>query len=81
MGSNVELRPTTGYFTVTIYVVGYNGQTIKVFRSEDGDTRTKNSPDETCYVTGNICSFRTDHLSFFAPAKVVASQVVTTPSV
>lgn len=69
-----ELRPSTGYFTINIHVWSeYNGKTVNVYRSEDGDHWIKNSPDETCDVVDNICSFQTNHLSFFAPAKLITT--------
>ncbi|EKD24573.1 MAG: hypothetical protein ACD_80C00199G0001, partial [uncultured bacterium (gcode 4)] len=74
VGSNVELRATTGYFTISIDVWStYNNTTINVYRSEDGSTWVENTPDNTCLVTNNICTFRTDHLSYFAPTKIVAT--------
>jgi len=71
---DAQLRPATGVFTITINVGNkYNNQFVNVYRSEDGDHWDENAPDTGCFVTNNICTFTTDHLSFFAPAKIVAT--------
>jgi len=73
VGGNVQLLPETGVFIISIEVgEAYNGRIVNVYRSEDGDNWELNSPDETCTVADAICTFATDHLSYFAPAEIVA---------
>ena len=62
--------------TITIPVdASYDGQTLSVYRSEDGGMSW--TQITTCTVTGGICSFTTSNLSSFA---VVVPTVVSTPS-
>ena len=57
------------------------GQTLRVYRSADGITWQNNSPDATCTLdTQKMCTFRTDHLSYFAVASIVGTPVVATPT-
>ena len=55
------------YFSISFVVtrwVAWN--VLKIYRSENGSTRNANTPDTTCVLNSNlICSFRTDHLSYF----------------
>jgi hypothetical protein len=45
-----------------------------LYRSENGSTWTANTPDATCTLNASkVCSFRTDHLSYFAAVKVVTT--------
>nr|MDD3720499.1 DUF5011 domain-containing protein [Candidatus Gracilibacteria bacterium] len=63
------LSSTGGYFNVSFAIPGYSsGTTFKLYRSSDGNNWVLNTPDPSCILDSNlICSFRTDHLSFFAP--------------
>lgn len=43
------------------------GKVLFIYRSQDGNIWTGNTPDATCTLDSNKrCIFRTDHLSFFA---------------
>ncbi|MFA6256572.1 MAG: immunoglobulin-like domain-containing protein, partial [Candidatus Absconditabacterales bacterium] len=71
-GSNTDsLIALGGYFTVSFVVAGgTSGDVLEIYRSEDGSRWTANAPDTTCALHSNlVCSFRTDHLSFFVTAK------------
>jgi len=48
----------------------YNDKTLNVYRSEDGTTWGENTPDATCDVVDGICTFTTDHLSYFTMAEI-----------
>jgi hypothetical protein len=50
-----------------VYVAnGIVGQTLTIYRSEDGAIRTLNTPVSSCVLNpSKICSFITDHLSYF----------------
>ena len=51
-----------------------SGTTLHIYRSVDGATWTANSPDTTCILDSHeLCTFDTDHLSFFAPTLITAS--------
>ncbi|MDD3302292.1 MAG: S-layer homology domain-containing protein [Candidatus Gracilibacteria bacterium] len=58
-----------GYFNVSFKVAGYSSGTIfKLYRSQNGTSWVLNVPDSTCTLDSSLmCSFKTDHLSFFAP--------------
>ncbi|MCX6822654.1 MAG: S-layer homology domain-containing protein [candidate division SR1 bacterium] len=79
VGSNEsDLRPRTGFFTINLAMdPAYNGQTLTIYRSEDTETWIKNEPGESCFVQNNICSFTTNHLSFFAPVRLVTTTKTT----
>ena len=79
-----DLIPATGTFTLSIKVAtGTIGQTLAVYRSNynGGDVWTVNSPDTTCTLdSGNMCTFRADHLSLFTmgiPAPSIISSIVS----
>jgi predicted methyltransferase len=72
VGSTVDsLIATGGYFTVNFVVAnGAVGSVITIYRSEDGQNWTVNTPQATCTLDGNkVCSILTDHLSYFASIK------------
>jgi len=58
-----------GYFTVSFAMPWYaQWSTFKLYRSDTGATWTPVYPDATCTLDANsMCTFRTDHLSYFAP--------------
>ncbi len=54
------------------------GQTLRVYRSTDGIAWQNNTPDGTCTLDAQkMCSFRTDHLSYFAVASIIGTPVPT----
>ncbi len=65
----------TTYFTVSFVIAGgVAGDVIKLYRSEDASTWAANTPDATCTLDANkVCSFHTDHLSYFASVKETTS--------
>jgi hypothetical protein len=67
---DASLTATGGYFLVSFMIPGYPvGTTFTIYRSEDGTTWVPVTPDSTCTLdAGLLCTFRTDHLSLFAPA-------------
>ena len=70
--SNTDsLTVTGGHFNLSFVVPGWTaGNVLKLYRSENGSTWTANTPDATCTLTaGLVCSFRTDHLSYFTTVK------------
>ncbi len=70
VGGNVGLDPNTGnYFRVKLYIPSWTvGKALALYRSDDWDVREISSPDATCTLDSSlICSFLTDHLSYFAP--------------
>lgn len=58
-----------GYFTVSFQIPGSSsGTTFLLYRSEDGNSWVPVTPDNSCTLdAGLMCTFRTDHLSFFVP--------------
>ncbi|MDD4530315.1 MAG: S-layer homology domain-containing protein [Candidatus Gracilibacteria bacterium] len=58
-----------GYFNVSFAVPGYSSGTVfDLYRSNDGINWTRVSPDSSCILDAGLnCSFRTDHLTSFAP--------------
>ena len=66
-----SLMPSTStwYFNVWFVVNWYSsGTLLDLYRSDNGIDWTRVSPDWSCTLDSNsICSFRTDHLSFFTP--------------
>jgi hypothetical protein len=82
--TTADLVPYTGTFTLSVYVAtGTSGQTFTLYRSNynDGASWTLNSPDTTCTLdSGNMCTFRTNHLSLFTfttPAPSIVSSIVS----
>lgn len=65
-----SLGSTWGYFQVSFMIPGFVPGTIfHIYRSEDGTTWVPVTPDSTCTLDAELmCTFRTDHLSVFAPA-------------
>ena len=63
------------YFTISFVLsAGTIGDTIKLYRSEDWKVWTTNTPDTTCILDSHkICTFRTDHLSYFGSVKTTTS--------
>ena len=57
------------YFQVSFAVPWYPvWTTFSLYRSENWSTWTLNTPDAHCTLDSDLmCTFRTDHLSFFAP--------------
>ena len=50
------------------------GDSIKLYRSENGTTWVANTPDVTCVLDASkVCSFRTDHLSYFSTVKTTTT--------
>jgi len=50
---------------------GQANQILKIYRSENGNTRTPNKPDNSCTLdTNKTCRFRTDHLSYFTVGSI-----------
>lgn len=68
-GQDASLKLESWNFTISFYVPWYNqGTTLSLFRSEDGNTWILNTPDASCTLDADqMCTFETDHLSFFAP--------------
>lgn len=66
-------------FWVSFIVPSWSAwQVLQLYRSSDWNSWEANSPDSTCTLDSNkICSFYTNHLSFFAPVlSVVLAPVV-----
>lgn len=67
---NSSLTATWGwYFNVSFVIPGYSSGTVfDLYRSNNWTTWEAVYPDSTCTLdTGWNCSFRTDHLTVFAP--------------
>ena len=66
------LAPSGSNFTVSFVVSGgVAGQTLYLYRSTNGTTWEANSPTQTCQLSaGLVCTFLTDHLTYFAPVNV-----------
>lgn len=69
--NNDSLTASGGYFNISFIVAwGTSGNIIKLYRSTNWSTRTANTPDTTCTLNSSlVCSFRTDHLSYFTTVK------------
>lgn len=63
------LTATGGLFKVSFMIPWYSSWTIfSLYRSEDWNIWTLNTPDSHCTLDEDLmCTFETDHLSFFAP--------------
>jgi len=58
---------------------GTVGKVLDIYRSDDGATWTANTPDATCTLDSSLmCSFWTDHLSYFATIKETTSSADST---
>ncbi len=64
-----SLSSSWWYFNVSFIVDWYSSWTIlNLYRSENWNSWALNTPDSTCTLDANsMCSFRTDHMSYFAP--------------
>lgn len=77
---NATVTASGGFFIITFELPSGITGDLAIFRSEDGNYWTNNSPDTQCTVSAaNTCSFRTDHLSYFTAVRIVATAVPTTP--
>lgn len=78
----VSITAVGGAFQVSfITPAAAVGQTLNVYRSSDGNIWQNNTPDATCTLDAQkMCTFRTDHLSYFAVASIIATPVAATPS-
>ncbi len=68
-----------GYFNVS-FVLDWStsGTVLNLYRSENWSVWTPNTPDPTCTLNSDLlCSFRTDHLSYFTTIQ----ESTTTPTV
>lgn len=67
--SGASLVSSGAAFGVSFVVPGYaSGTVLDLYRSSDGTTWTRVTPDGSCTLDANLmCTFTTDHLSFFAP--------------
>lgn len=63
-----ELTSSWWYFDVSFIVPWYSSWTIlSLYRSENWSTWVLNTPDSNCTLNASsMCTFRTDHLSYFA---------------
>lgn len=63
------LTATWGLFEVSFMIPWYSSWTIfSLYRSENWNIWTLNTPDSHCTLDADLmCTFETDHLSFFAP--------------
>jgi len=70
-----SLVASGGYFNVSFVVAWWaNGDVLKLYRSTNGSTWTANTPDATCTLNSSLlCSFQTDHLSYFATVKTTTN--------
>ncbi len=78
----VSITAVGGAFQVSFITPAASiGQTLNVYRSSDGIIWQNNTPDATCTLdSGKMCTFRTDHLSYFAVASIVGTPVAAAPS-
>ncbi len=69
--SNDSLVATGWFFTVSFVVPwGTNSSELKIYRSADGIHWEANNPDPSCPLNSSlVCSFRTNHLSYFTTIK------------
>ncbi len=82
-GANgVSLIASGGTFTLSVNITssGVNiGDTLTIFRSNDGSNWILNTPSSTCTVNASrVCTFTTDHLSYFGFVKTT-SIAITQP--
>ncbi|EKE28778.1 MAG: Fibronectin type III protein [uncultured bacterium (gcode 4)] len=70
--NNVTLAASWWTFELSVLVPGSSSWSIlNLFRSADWSTWELNVPDASCIIDSNsFCTFRTDHLSFFATIEV-----------
>ncbi len=80
--NGVSLIASGANFRVSFVVPGSSsGTTLKLYRSTNGSIWEANSPDATCTLDASkVCTFETNHLSFFAPTLVTASSSSVTVS-
>lgn len=67
-----SLIASGSYFALSFLVAsGSTGDTIQLYRSNDGVSWEVNTPDASCVLGANkMCSFRTNHLSYFSNVKI-----------
>jgi uncharacterized membrane protein len=81
--SGVSLFASGANFQVSFIVpTGTVGDILRLYRSVDGMLWEINSPSLTCTLDANkLCTFDTDHLSFFAPTLITShTSSITTSS-
>ncbi len=58
-----------------------SGQNLPIFRSNDSSTWTLNTPTPNCILDSALmCTFTTDHLSFFGFVQVTSTPIIVTAS-
>ena len=79
----VSITAVGGDFQVSFIVSGASiGQDLRIYRSTDGNTWQNSSPDASCLLDAlKMCTFRTDHLSYFAVASIIGTPVAVVPPV
>lgn len=78
----VSITAVGGNFHVSFVVpAAAVGQSLRIYRSADGNVWQNNSPDMTCVLdVQKMCIFDTDHLSYFAVASVISTPVPVIPA-
>ncbi|EKE30223.1 MAG: Ig-like, group 2 [uncultured bacterium (gcode 4)] len=76
-GLGTSLWSGNSEFLIRVLVSSWSAwDLLRLYRSSDGSSWSANSPDSTCTLDSlKICSFRTDHLSYFAVVKTTSSVI------
>ncbi|EKE26731.1 MAG: S-layer protein, partial [uncultured bacterium (gcode 4)] len=70
--NDVTLTAVWWTFEISFQVSSASWSVLNLFRSSNWNLWEMNSPDTTCTVdSNNFCTFRTDHLSYFASVSIV----------
>ena len=79
---NASLTISGWYFNIDAFISLANvWETLRIYRSTDWNTWQNNTPDATCVVNASkMCDFRSDHLSYFAFARLTGTPVVPVSS-
>lgn len=78
----VSITAVGGNFRVSFVTPAASvGQVLRIYRSSDGNLWQNNAPGVTCTLDAQkMCTFDTDHLSYFAVASIIATPIPATPS-
>jgi len=54
------------------------GSTLRILRSQDGNTWVPNFPDTACIIDNEMkCTFQTNHLTYFGIVEVISTPIQT----
>jgi uncharacterized protein (DUF1800 family) len=82
VGSTGASLALSGWYATVEHMITAPGivfwSTLRILRSQDGQSWTSNFPDATCTVDNeNKCTFQTNHLTYFGTIQVVSTPIAS----